>query len=58
LLISNLISNKKRKKVHLKIITKGNKSQIEALKAQYKYLVGTVSVEGDRGFYNYLNAVR
>jgi NAD-dependent SIR2 family protein deacetylase len=54
LLITSLMSNKKRKDVHLKIITKGNKSQLEALKAQYRYLIGSVTIEGANGFYNYL----
>lgn len=54
LLITSLMSNKKRENVHLKIITKGNKSQLEALKAQYRYLVGSVTIEGEKGFYNYL----
>jgi len=54
LLITSLISNSKRKNVHLKIITKGCKSQLEALKAQYRYLIGTVTIEGGSGFYNYL----
>ena len=54
LLITSLMSNKKRENVHLKIITKGNKSQLEALKAQYRYLVGSVTIEGENGFYNYL----
>jgi hypothetical protein len=49
-----LISNSKRKDVNLKIITKGRKSQLEALKAQYRYLIGTVTIEGGNGFYNYL----
>jgi len=54
LLITSLMSNKKRENVHLKIITKGNRSQLEALKAQYRYLVGSVTIEGENGFYNYL----
>jgi len=54
LLITSLISNSKRKDVNLKIITKGRKSQLEALKAQYRYLIGTVTIEGGNGFYNYL----
>jgi len=54
LLITSLIANRKRKNVHLKLITKGRKSHLEALKAQYKYLIGTVTIEGGNGFYNYL----
>ena len=61
LFIKNLMSNKKRKHVHLKIITKVtnkyNKYQLEVLKTQCKYLVGKVTIECCDGFYNYLKAI-
>jgi NAD-dependent SIR2 family protein deacetylase len=54
LLMSNLMLNKKRKEIHLKVVTKSDSSQIDNLTAQYKCLVGTVTVEGDKGLYKYL----
>jgi hypothetical protein len=54
LLIAGLMSNKKRDQVHLKIITKCPSEMQKLLKQQYKYIVGKVTIEGDKGFYNYL----
>lgn len=54
LLTTALMSNHKRERVQLRIITKGKKSQLKILKAQYRYLVGSVTIEGGNGFYNYL----
>jgi hypothetical protein len=56
LLISNLIYNKKRDKLKLKIITKCKKAEADKIMSQYKYLVGKVIIEGIDGFYNYISA--
>ncbi len=54
LLITGLMMNNRRQHLHAKIINKGDDIQAAALCAQYKYLVGKVTVEGNDGFYKYL----
>lgn len=54
MLITNLMLNKKREKVHLKIITKDENSHDDFIARQYKYLVGKITVESKMGFKNYL----
>ena len=56
LLVTSLMQNKKRATVNVKIIDKGDALQLDALKAQYKYLVGSVEVIGSDGFYSYLRS--
>jgi hypothetical protein len=58
LLITNLMLNKNRKQVHLKIITKGLPDQIQTLVSQYKFLVGKVTVECTDGLFKYLKRHR
>ena len=53
LLITSLMKNTKRRKIRLKLITKGDDAVCN-LKRQCEPLVGPVTVESSDGFYNYL----
>jgi hypothetical protein len=55
LLASSLMQNRKRKRLHLKLITKGDDRDISALKARFQPFVGKVDVIGEGGFLDYLN---
>jgi hypothetical protein len=56
LLMTSLMQNKKRKKVLLRLITKGKESA-KNLKLQFERFVGLVVIESSDGFYNYLTTL-
>jgi hypothetical protein len=56
LLMTGLMNNPKRKKVLVRLITKGGDGAVNNLRVQFERLVGSVVVEGRDGFYDYLGA--
>lgn len=54
LLMTGLMMNNKRQNLHTKIINKGNDDQIKVLSAQYRCMVGKVTIEGKDGFNSFL----
>ena len=54
LFVSSLMHNRRRKKIIVKLITKGSKHQIDALRFQFARFVGSVEVLGSNGFLDYL----
>jgi hypothetical protein len=54
LLVSSLMHNKRRKRIVLKVITKGARHQIDALRSQFGRFVGSFEILGSSGFLDYL----
>lgn len=54
LFVSSLMHNKRRKRIILRLITKGPRHHIESLKSQFSRFVGSIEVVSSNGFLNYL----
>lgn len=54
LLINGLMKNRRRQSVPVYIISKGNRGQLDDLKARFQHLAGEVRFIGEKGFLNYL----
>ena len=54
LLIKALMSNKKRSKIPINIITKGNTHSVNELKLRFEHLAGKINIIDTKGFSNYL----
>jgi hypothetical protein len=54
LFVSSLIGNERRKRIVLKIVTKGTRHQKGALRSQLGRFVGSVEILGSDGLLDYL----